>query len=113
MTALLNWRTLSKVVQTFELVLAGRLALDPTIDVVKTLGRTRENILAAMPANLKTLKRLLATSEADFRNLERATTNKAQNLIRNHLWRGLRKAIRLTAELSPRIDLLDRWTDQM
>ena len=112
-TALMNWRTLSKVVQTFELVLAGRLALDPTIDVVKTLGRTRENILAIMPANLKTLKRLLQDSEGDFRNLERAPTIKAQNLIRKHLWRGLRKAIRLAEEMSPRIDLLDRWSDEM
>ncbi len=112
-TALMNWRTLSKVVQTFELVLAGRLALDPTIDVVKTLARTRENILAIMPANLKTLKRLLEDSEGDFRNLERATTLKAQSLIRKHLWRGLRKAIRLAEEMSPRIDLLDRWSDEM
>jgi RNA polymerase primary sigma factor len=113
MTALLNWRTLGKVVQTFELVLAGRLALDPTIDVVKTLGRTREHILAIMPANIRTLKRLLANSEADFRNLERATTATAQNRIRRDLWRALRKAIRLTEELSPRIDLLDRWSDEM
>jgi RNA polymerase primary sigma factor len=113
MTALLNWRTLGKVVQTFELVLAGRLALDPTIDVVKTLGRTREHILAIMPANIRTLKRLLANSEADFRNLERATTVAAQNRIRRDLWRALRKAIRLTEELSPRIDLLDRWSDEM
>jgi RNA polymerase primary sigma factor len=112
-TALLNWRTLSKVVQTFELVLAGRLALDPTIDVVKTLNRTRESILAAMPANLKTLKRLLADSEGDFRNLERAATETARNRIRRQLWRALRKAIRLTEELSPRIDLLDRWSDEM
>jgi RNA polymerase primary sigma factor len=113
MTALLNWRTLSKVVQTFELVLAGRLALDPTIDVVKTLGRTREHILAIMPANVKTLKRLLANSEADFRNLERATAVTVQKRIRRDLWRALRKAIRLTEELSPRIDLLDRWSDEM
>ncbi len=112
-TAMLNWRTLSKVVQTFELVLAGKLALDPTIDVVKTLGRTRENILATMPANIRTLKRLLTHSEGDFRNLERATTNKAQNLIRRGLWRDLRKAIRLAEEMSPRIDLLDRWSDEM
>ena len=77
-TALLNWRTLKKVVQTFELVLAGKLALDPTIDVVKTLGRTRENILATMPTNLKTLNKLLTTSEADFRNLERASSATAQ-----------------------------------
>jgi RNA polymerase primary sigma factor len=112
-TALLSWRTLSKVVQTFELVLAGRLALDPTIDVVKTLGRTRENILAAMPTNLRTLKRLLTESESDFRNLERAATETARKRIRSHLWRTLRKAIRLAEELSPRIDLLDRWSDEM
>jgi RNA polymerase primary sigma factor len=112
-TALMSWRTLGKVVQTFELVLAGRLALDPTIDVVKTLGRTRENILATMPTNIKTLKRLLASSEADFRNLERATTQAVRSRIRRDLWRALRKAIRLTEELSPRIDLLDRWSDEM
>jgi len=112
-TALLNWRTLSKVVQTFELVVGGKLALDPTIDVVKTLGRTRENILATMPSNIKTLKRLLGTSEADFRNLDRATSMTAQNRIRRDMWRGLRKAIRLAEEMSPRIDLLDRWSDEM
>jgi len=113
MTALLNWRTIKKVVQTFELVLAGRLALDPTIDVVKTLNRTRENILATMPSNVRTLNRLLTTSEADFRNLERATSAKAQALVRRDLWRALRKAIRLVEEMSPRIDLLDRWSDEM
>jgi RNA polymerase primary sigma factor len=112
-TALLNWRTLSRVVQTFELVVGGKLALDPTIDVVKTLGRTRENILATMPSNIKTLKRLLGTSEADFRNLDRATSMTAQNRIRRDMWRALRKAIRLAEEMSPRIDLLDRWSDEM
>lgn len=112
-TTLLNWRTLSRVVQTFELVVGGKLALDPTIDVVKTLGRTRENILATMPSNIKTLKRLLATSEADFRNLDRATSQTAQNRIRRDMWRALRKAIRLAEEMSPRIDLLDRWSDEM
>src|SRR5207248_7002700 len=67
--ALANWRTLAAVVDTFERVRAGDLALDPTIDVVTTLGLSRERILARMPHNLKTLKHLIQASDADFRNL--------------------------------------------
>src|SRR5689334_16053103 len=42
--ALSCWRTLAKVVETFERVQKGQLALDPTIDVVNTLDLSRENI---------------------------------------------------------------------
>ena len=57
--ALWNWRTLKKVVDAFERILAGKLAIDPTIDVVTTLGLSRENILKRMPHNVRTLKQLL------------------------------------------------------
>ena len=33
--------------------------------------------------------------------------------LRRDLWRRLRKAVRLAEEMSPRIDLLDRWTDEL
>jgi RNA polymerase primary sigma factor len=111
--ALSNWRTLTLVVETFERVQAGDLALDPTIDVVGTLGLTRENILKRMPHNLKTLRHLLKASDADFRSLLRANTVAARSRLRRELWRRLRKAVRLAEELSPRIDLLDRWTDEL
>jgi RNA polymerase primary sigma factor len=111
--ALSSWRTLAQVVETFERVQAGDLALDPTIDVVGTLGLTRENILKRIPHNLKTLRHLLGTADADFRNLLRANTAAARARLRRDLWRRLRKAVRLAEELSPRIDLLDRWTDEL
>jgi RNA polymerase primary sigma factor len=113
--ALFNWRTITKVVETFEAVLAGQLALDPTIDVVATLELSREQILARMPTNLKTLRHLLETSEKDFRDYVKSQTAgaNARLKIRRRIGRKLRKAITLVEELSPRIELLDRWTDEL
>ncbi len=111
--ALANWRTLAAVVDTFERVRAGNLALDPTIDVVTTLGLSRENILARMPHNLKTLRHILRAAAEDFKGLLRATTTGTRARLRRELGRRLRKAVTLAEELSPRIDLLDRWTDEL
>jgi RNA polymerase primary sigma factor len=111
--ALSSWRTLAKVVETFERVLAGQLALDPTIDVVGTLGLTRERIQERMPQNLKTLRGLIELADNDFRNLLKATTATARARYRRHLWRRLRHAITLAEELSPRIDLLEHWTSEL
>jgi RNA polymerase primary sigma factor len=110
--AMMNWRTLAAIVDTFERVRAGQLALDPTIDVVTTLGLSRERILQRMPHNLPTLHKLISAADADFRRL-RAGSSASQNRLRRDLWRRLRKAVRLAEELSPRIDLLDRWTDEL
>jgi RNA polymerase primary sigma factor len=112
-SALANWRTVSMVIHTFERVLAGQLALDPSIDVVATLGLKRDVILARMPANLKTLRQVVSAADADFRNFLRATSASARSRLRRELARRLRKAITLCEELSPRIDLLDRWTDEV
>src|SRR5205807_1497570 len=64
--ALLNWPTLHKVVETFERIRAGQLPIDPNIDVVTTLHKSRDKILARMPHNLKTLHHLLAKAQAKF-----------------------------------------------
>ncbi len=111
--ALSNWRTLKAVVETFEKVQKGQLALDPTIDVVTTLQLTRENIQKRMPHNLRTLRHLLDMSEGDFRVYQRASSASARSRLRREDLRRLRKAVRLAEELSPRIDLLDRWTDEL
>jgi len=110
--AMMNWRTLAAIVETFERVRAGQLALDPTIDVVTTLGLSRERILQRMPHNLPTLHKLIVAADADFRNL-RAGSSSGQVRLRRDMGRRLRKAVRLAEELSPRIDLLDRWTDEL
>jgi len=111
--ALSSWRTLVRVVETFERVSAGQLALDPTIDVVNTLGLSRENILKRMPHHLRTLRHLVDSADLEFRDLQRATSATARARIRRKLWLKLRKARKLAEELSPRIDLLDHWTDEL
>lgn len=110
--AMMNWRTLTCIVDTFERVRAGQLALDPTIDVVTTLGLSRERILQRMPHNLGTLHKLIEAADTDFRHL-RSGASASQQRMRRDLWRRLRKSVRLAEELSPRIDLLDRWADEL
>jgi RNA polymerase primary sigma factor len=110
---LASWRTIRMTVATFECVQAGELAVDPTIDVVTTLGLSRDRILARMPHNLRTLRRLLDAADRDFKAQVRANKGPAAARLRRDLWRRLRKAVALVEELSPRIDLLDRWTDEL
>jgi RNA polymerase primary sigma factor len=107
------WRTLARILETFERVQRGQLALDPTIDVVNTLGLTRENILKRMPHHLPTLRRVVQAADRDFRELLKATTAAAREKLERGLWRKMSKARRLVEELSPRIDLLDHWTDEL
>jgi RNA polymerase primary sigma factor len=111
--ALASWLVIGRVVETFERVLAGQLAVDPTIDVVTSLDLSREQILARMPYNVRTLRHLLAESSAEYRLLLRASSHSAQARLRRSLWRRLRKAIALVEELSPRIDLLERWAEEV
>jgi RNA polymerase primary sigma factor len=111
--ALSCWRTLAKVVETFDRVLRGDLALDPTIDVVNTLGLTRENIQKRMPVHIPTMRNLIREADADFRDLLKATSAASRARLRRALWRKLYKTRRLAEELSPRIDLLDHWTDDL
>jgi RNA polymerase primary sigma factor len=110
--ALANWRTLAAVADLFERVLAGDFPLDPAIDVVKTLGLSRDEIQKRMPHNVKTLRRLVTAADADYRKLMQAGAG-ARARLRRDLYRRLRKSIVLAEEMSPRIDLLDRWVDEL
>jgi len=112
-SALASWLTVARVVETFDRVQAGQLAIDPTIDVVTSLKLSREQILARMPHNLRTLRHLLAGSRADFKALMRTTSVSGKLRLRRMLWRKLRKAIALVEELSPRTELLERLTEQL
>src|SRR5262249_39733189 len=111
--ALLSWNILGRVVATFERVQASELAVDPTIDVVTSLGLSREKILARMPYNLRTLRHVLTKAGAEFRLLLRANGPAARSRLRRNLWRKARKAAKLCQELSPRVELLERWTDDL
>src|SRR5262249_22226098 len=111
--ALMSWRTLQRVVETFERVRAGQTPLDPTIDVIKTLNRSREQIVARMPHNLRTLRYVIRMAGKEFQSFLRTKSAAGQRRLRRELWRRVQKAVVLTEELSPRVELLDWWTDEL
>ncbi len=90
-------------VETLEKVHEGALPFDRTIKVSLTEQLTKEQILARMPHNLKTLRHLLQFNEADFR---RAVSKRVAGEERNAAWRKLHnrrsKALTLVEELSLR-----------
>ena len=104
---LCNWVIVRRVVDIFDLVRQGKLNLDPQIDVIASTGLTREHILARMPHNLRTLRKLLQASAKDYMTYLRTKSVKSQARQRRDLFRRLRKAVTLVAELSPRTELLD------
>ncbi len=112
-SALATWHTLNCVLEKFEKIKAGNLALDPMIDVVTSLGLTRDRILARMPHHIRTLRHVLEEARVDFRIFLRAGSSQSQARLRRALWRKMRKAIHLAEELSPRTELLDQWTGQV
>lgn len=118
--ALWNWLTLARVAETFERVSRKELALDPTIDVVTSLGLSRDNILARMPHNLPTLQHVLQEAAEEFKALLRTRSDNGRYRVRRRLGRLMRKAIKLVEELSPRTELLEqlvqdipRWAERM
>ena len=108
-----SWHILGLVLTTFERVREGRLAIDPTIDVVQSLGLTREAIIARMPHNIRSLKKLIDQSRADFRVLQRTTTPTGRLRLLRQQARQLRKGIKLAEELSPRSELLEHWVNTL
>ncbi len=110
--ALSNWYVLGRVAETFERIKAGKLALDPTIDVVTSLGLSRERILARIPGHLRTLRHVLEEAKADSRVLLRAGGVRVRARLRRQLYRRMRKAIHLAGELSPRTELLGSAADR-
>ncbi|MCC6421713.1 MAG: sigma-70 family RNA polymerase sigma factor [Gemmataceae bacterium] len=111
--ALWSWGTLGKVIDTFERCHAGLLPLDRTIDVLPGLDLTSERIRARLPGHLESLRKLQTEAAADFRQLQRTRiSHVAKARARRSLRQRLRLAAHLAEELSPRIELIDLWSEE-
>jgi RNA polymerase primary sigma factor len=94
---------LQHTVDTLDKVYQGKLPFDRTIKVSLTERLTKEQILARMPHNLKTLKLILAANRADFRKLVcRNTTREEFLALRRRMLSRRVKALQLVEELSLR-----------
>jgi RNA polymerase primary sigma factor len=113
--ALLCPRVLARVLEKFEQIAAGQTPIDPNVDVYSSaeLRLSRAQILSRLGTDLPTLRTLLeqdaVTFEAGVRDEFRGGTA-AWHRDRFH---RLAKCRRLVSELSPRTELLERWTDEL
>jgi RNA polymerase primary sigma factor len=90
-------------IDTLDKVHKGVLPFDRTIKVSLTERLTKDQILARMPHNLKTLRYLLTQNRDDFRKLLRRSTPRAEWVeARRRFCRRRRKALQLVEELSLR-----------
>ncbi|MCA9120946.1 MAG: sigma-70 family RNA polymerase sigma factor [Planctomycetaceae bacterium] len=92
-----------RTVETLTKVYHGELPFDRTIKVSLTEQLTKEQILARMPHNLKTLNQLLDLNKRDFSKLIRKSTTAEQaREIRRAFLRRRKKCLQLVEELSLR-----------
>ncbi|MBX9623101.1 MAG: sigma-70 family RNA polymerase sigma factor [Gemmataceae bacterium] len=113
--ALLCCRVLSRAAETFDRIAAGLAPIDPHVDVYSSaeLRLSRAQILSRLGTNLATLKYLLAQEADEFAAGVRDEYPGPASTWRRARYARLAKSGRLAAELSPRTELLERWTDEL
>jgi RNA polymerase primary sigma factor len=104
---LFHWGHLRVLCNLFTKAKEGELNLDPLIDSVGSLGRSKEQIVARLPMHLRAIKKLLDASKRDFRAWHRCRSRAGRTRLSRKLLRGLRHGIALFEDLSPRTEYLD------
>jgi RNA polymerase primary sigma factor len=95
--------SLLATIRTLKDVFAGVLPFDRTIKVSLTERLTKEQIMARMPHNLRTLDHLLEQNREDFKKLVRKRTDRGEAVqARKRFRRGRHKCLSLVEELSLR-----------
>jgi RNA polymerase primary sigma factor len=111
--ALWSWPVLAHVVETFQRIQAGELTLERTIDVVPSLGITADYVRQRLEGHLHALQELLDEAREDCRRRLDVRTRLARQKLRRRQRSRLYRAARLAEELSPRIELIDLWSDEL
>jgi RNA polymerase primary sigma factor len=108
-----NGLVLARVVETFERIHAGEGILERTIDVVPSLELTAERIRERLPRHLGRLRRVCREAGNAFAEMLRARSRAGRARQRRALRKQLRLGVRLAEELSPRIELVESWADEL
>ena len=113
--ALLSPRVLARVLEKFEQIAAGRTPIDPNVDVYSStdLRLTRAQILSRLGPDLPTLRTLLEQDATVFAAGVRDEFRGGWRAWQRDRFTRLAKCRKLVLELSPRTELLERWTDEL
>jgi RNA polymerase primary sigma factor len=105
---------LQGTIEILEKVYQGTLPFDRTIKVSLTERLTKEQIMARMPHNLRTLKHLMEQNRDDFRRMiSRCTPRTERAEARRRFLRRRRKMLTLVEELSLRTRRVQLLVKQM
>ena len=102
-----SWFNLQPIYDLYRQVQAGELPIDPIIDAVTSLSRTKDQIVERLPNHLRNLKKMFEQSTETFRILQRTASHVGKLRVRRELLKQIRKTIKLVVELSPRTEYLD------
>ncbi len=113
--AMLCPRVLHRILEKFEQIAAAQTPIDPNVDVYSSeeLKLTRVQILARLANNLSTLRTLLDEEARTFEAGVRDEFPGSSIAWRRDRYQRLAKCRKLATELSPRTELLERWTDEL
>ncbi|MBY0458472.1 MAG: sigma-70 family RNA polymerase sigma factor [Gemmataceae bacterium] len=113
--ALLCPRLLSRVLEKFEQIAAGDTPIDPHIDAYSSpdLRLTRAQVQARLHTDLPTLRALLAQDAEVFAQGARDEFRGGRGAWQRDRFHRLAKCRKLVHELSPRTEILERWTDEL
>jgi RNA polymerase primary sigma factor len=113
--ALLCPRVLARVLEKFAQVAAGETPVDPNIDAYSSpdLRLSRAQILARLGPDLPTLRSLLEQDADVFAQGARDEFRGGRRPWQVDRFARLAKCRKLASELSPRTELLERWTDEL
>jgi RNA polymerase primary sigma factor len=106
-----NWAILSRVADLFTAITAGEIPLERNVDVVPGLGLTWESIRQRVPRHLPHLRRLIADAQAEC--TAGGDSKRKRAALRQDARRRLARAVKLAEELSPRVELVDAWTEEL
>ena len=113
--ALLCPRVLARVLEKFEHIAGGHTPIDPNVDVYSSaeLRLSRAQILARLGTDLPTLRTLLEQDATVFAEGVRDEYRGSRREWQTDRFHRLAKCRKLVTELSPRTELLERWTDEL
>jgi RNA polymerase primary sigma factor len=111
--ALWSAAVLTRVAEVFERIRAGELPLERSMDEVPSLELTPEKVRAVLPRRLSRLRQLLAEAGEAFQQFLRARSGMERASYRRAHRARLRQARALAESLSPRMELLDAWADDL
>jgi RNA polymerase primary sigma factor len=113
--ALICPRVLARVLEKFEQIAAYQTPIDPNVDVYSSpeLRLGRAQIIARLATDLPTLRTLLAQDALVFASGVRDEFRGGRRAWQRDRFYRLAKCRKLAYELSPRTELLERWTDEL